>query len=116
MVIRQGDIFWLDLPSPSGSEPGFRRPVLVVQNDDFNASKIATAVVCMLTSNLALGRAPGNVALAKGEASLSKRSVVNVSQVLTVDRSRLLKKIGTLSPSRVEEVLMGLTMLLRPSK
>ena len=116
MVIRQGEIFWLDLPAPTGSGPGYRRPALIVQSDEFNASKLATTVVCLLTSNLGLGRAPGNVLLRKGEANLPKRSVVNVSQLLTVDRSRLVEKIGTLSAQRVDEVFAGLALLFRPSR
>jgi len=90
MVIRQGDIFWVDLETPSGSAPGYRHPHVVVQNNLFNQSKINTVVVCALTSNLKRAGAPGNVLLAKGEANLKKASVVNISQLVTVDKSDLI--------------------------
>ncbi|MCA9987186.1 MAG: type II toxin-antitoxin system PemK/MazF family toxin [Anaerolineales bacterium] len=114
MVIRQGDIYWLDLGDPVGSAPGYRHPHLVVQNDLFNASRISTAVVCALTSNLKRGSAPGNVVLQQGEANLPKASVVNISQVYTVDKELLTEKIGTLSGRRMLEVLAGLQLLLEP--
>ncbi len=114
MVISQGDIYWLDLDEPRGSEPGYRHPFVVVQNDAFNKSKINTAVVCALTSNLKLASAPGNVLLKKGEANLSKASVVNISQVLTVEKSDLTEKIGQLSKTRVEEIVLGFQLLLKP--
>ncbi len=97
MVILQGDVFWFDLGRPLGSEPGFRRPYVVVQNDVFNASRIQTTVLCAITSNLDRAKAPGNVLLRKGEANLIRASVVNVSQVVTADKSSLRDKIGTLS-------------------
>ena len=113
-MIRQGDIYWLDLGDPVGSAPGYRHPHLVVQNDLFNASRISTAVVCALTSNLKRGSAPGNVVLQQGEANLPKASVVNISQVYTVDKELLTEKIGTLSGRRMLEVLAGLQLLLEP--
>ena len=116
MVIRQGDIFWVDLGTPSGSAPGYRHPHVVVQNNLFNQSKINTVVVCALTSNLKRAGAPGNVLLAKGEANLKKASVVNISQLVTVDKSDLTEKIGTLSPSRVEQIIDGLKLLIEPRK
>jgi mRNA interferase MazF len=114
MVINQGDVFWLDLDEPKGSEPGYRHPVVVIQNDAFNRSRINTAVVCVLTSNLKLANSPGNVILKKGEANLSKSSVVNITQVLTVDKSDLSEKIGQLTKKRVEEIIQGFDILLRP--
>jgi len=114
MVIIQGDIFWLDPGMPRGSGPGFRRPHVVVQNDVFNASPIRTTVLCAITSNLDRARAPGNVLLRKGEANLPLASVVNVSQVITVDKSFLKEKIGTLSRQRIREVIVSLGLLLRP--
>jgi mRNA interferase MazF len=114
MVIRQGDIFWVDLGTPSGSAPGYRHPHVVVQNNLFNQSKINTVVVCALTSNLKRAGAPGNVLLAKGEANLKKASVVNISQLVTVDKSDLTEKIGTLSPSRVEQIIDGIKLLIEP--
>jgi mRNA interferase MazF len=87
----------MKLRSPKGSESGFHRPHVVVQNDIFNASHINTVVVCTLTTNLKLAKAPGNVTLNKGEANISKKSVVNISQVAAVDKSKLNDKIGSLS-------------------
>lgn len=114
MVIAQGDVFWLDTGPPCGSGPGFRRPHVVVQNDIFNASRIQTTVLCAVTSNLTRAKAPGNLLLRKGEANLSRPSVVNVSQVVTVDKSILREKIGTLSRQRVLEIVAGLSLVLEP--
>ncbi len=114
MVIRQGDIFWVDLGPPSGSAPGYRHPHVVVQNNLFNQSQINTVVVCALTSNLKWAGAPGNVLLSKGEANLKKASIVNVSQIVTADKSDLIQKIGTLSPSRTAQIVAGLKLLLEP--
>jgi mRNA interferase MazF len=113
MVIAQGEVYWIDLPEPKQSEPGFRRPCIVVQNEIFNRSRIKTTVICILTSNLRLGDAPGNVALAKGEANLPKASVVNISQILTVDKSDLLphEKIGQLSTERIIAIVQGLNLI-----
>jgi len=114
MVIRQGEVWWLDLGEPSGSAPGYRHPHVVVQNDVFNASRIATTVVCALTSNLQRARDPGNVLLEQGEAGLPGPSVVNISQVITVDKEDLTERIGSLSPERLSDVLHGLYLLLEP--
>ncbi len=114
MVIKQGDLFWLDLDEPSGSEPGYRHPHVVIQNNVFNRSRINTVVVCALTSNLKRAKAPGNVLLDKGEGNLPKQSVVNISQLITVDKWMLDEKIGTLSPRRVRQILDGLNLLLEP--
>ncbi len=114
MVIMQGDVFWLDPGTPQGSGPGFRRPHVVVQNDTFNSSRIQTTIVCAITSNLARARAPGNVLLQKGEANLPQPSVVNVSQVVTVDKSLLREKVGTLSRERAREIAAGLRLVLEP--
>lgn len=114
MVIRQGDVFWLDLGEPVGSEPGYRHPHVVIQNNVFNLSRIRTTVVCALTSNLQRGQAPGNVVLLKGEANLPKSSVVNVSQLFTVDKARLTEKMGTLSKQRIDEIIAGIRLLVEP--
>lgn len=114
MVIKQGDIFWLDLGEPQGSGPGFLHPYVVIQNDAFNLSKIQTVVVCELTSNLQRASAPGNIFLRKGEGNLKKPTVVNVSQIYTVDKSVLAEKIGTLTKDRVAEIFAGLKLLLEP--
>ncbi|MDZ7666994.1 MAG: type II toxin-antitoxin system PemK/MazF family toxin [Desulfotignum sp.] len=97
MVIDQGDIFWIDFSPPDGSEPGFRHPHLVIQNNLFNRSRINTVVVCTLTSNMKRAGAPGNIVLSKGEANLPKKSVVNITQIFTVNKSDLSEKIGTVS-------------------
>ena len=114
MVIKQGDVFWIDLDDPSGSEPGYRHPHVVVQNNLFNHSRINTVVVCALTSNLKRAQAPGNVLLTPREANLPKQSVVNVSQIFTVDKTQLSEKIGVLSTRRVREILNGLRLLTEP--
>lgn len=114
MVIAQGDIYWINLEEPAGSEPGFRHPHVVIQNNLFNRSRIDTVVVCLLTSNLRLAKAPGNVLLEKGEGNLAKQSVVNISQIYTVDKSDLVEWIGALSEKRVRQILDGLHLLTEP--
>lgn len=114
MVIQQGDVFWVDLGNPSGSSPGLLHPYVVIQNDVYNRSRLKTVVVCGLTSNLKRAEAPGNVLLETGEANLPKRSVVNVSQIYTLDKDDLIEKIGTLSGERVQEILYGIYLLLEP--
>ena len=114
MVINQGDVFWVDLGEPSGSSPGYRHPHVVIQNNVFNKSRINTVVVCVITSNLKRADAPGNILLEKGEANLAKQSVVNVSQIFTVDKQDLDEKIGTLSPERVRQILEGINLVIEP--
>lgn len=113
-MINQGDIYWIELDEPTGSEPGYRHPHVVVQNNLFNRSNIRTVLVCPLTSNLKRADAPGNVFLETAEAGLPKQSVVNVSQVFTVDKSQLDEYIGTLSSKRINEILKGIQLLLEP--
>ena len=114
MTIKQGDIFWVDLGVPKGSGPGYRHPHVVIQNNVFNESKINTVVVCALTSNLRRAKAPGNVLVRKGEGNLKKNSVVNISQIITVDKIDLIEKIGSLSPSRLKEIIDGVKLLIEP--
>ncbi|MEJ2697358.1 MAG: type II toxin-antitoxin system PemK/MazF family toxin [Candidatus Sulfobium sp.] len=114
MDIRQGDIYWVDFGEPAGSGTGYRHPHVVVQNNVFNASRIRTVVVCALTSNLKWARSPGNVLIKKGEAGLPKDSVVNVSQIETIDKTFLTEKIGTLSAARVKEIIEGIEFLIKP--
>ena len=114
MVIKQGEIYWLDLGEPRGSEPAFLHPHIVVQNNLFNSSRINTVVVCALTSNLKRAKAPGNVLLEKGEANLPKRSVVNISQIYTVNKSDLVEKIGQVSERRMNEIIEGIRLLIEP--
>ena len=111
-MIRQGAIYWLHFGRPEGSEPAKRRPAVVVQQDRFNQSAISTVVVAAITSNLQLAGMPGNVRLRRGEGGLPEASVVNVSQLRTVDRGRLGKQIGVLRQDRIRDVLRGLTLLL----
>ena len=113
-MIRQGEVYWADLGPPSGSGPGFRHPHVVVQNDLFNRSALQTTIVCVITSNPKWARLPGNVQLAAGEAGLPQPSVVNVSQLYTVDKEDLVERIGTLSPDRLAEVLAGLHLITDP--
>ncbi len=112
--IRQGDIFWIDFEGPKGSEPGYRHPCVVVQNNVFNASRLGTTVVCALTSNLERAKAPGNVLLKKGEGNLPKESVVNVTQIVTLDKADLVERIGSLSDVRIAQIIEGITLLLVP--
>lgn len=113
-MIRQGELYWLDVGEPMGSAPGYRRPFVVIQNDMFNSSPINTVVVSALTANLRRAEVPGNVLLQLREASLPRQSVVNVSQIYTVDKLELTKRIGRLSSQRVLELLAGIQAVLQP--
>lgn len=110
-AIEQGQVYWLDFGPAAGLAPAERHPCVVVQNDVFNQSAIATSVVCLITSNPTRANAPGNVLLKKGEANLPKASVVNVSQILTVDKADLVERIGKLSATAALAVRDGLQML-----
>ena len=112
MVIAQGDIWWADLPKPKGSGPGFRRPVIVVQGDAINRSRIATAICVPLTSNLKWADAPGNVALTAETTRLPKDSVANVSQIVTLDRAYLTERVGKLPHAKLALVLAGIDAML----
>ena len=114
MVIRQGDVFRIELGEPTGSEPAYRHLVVVIQNNIFNRSRLRTTVVCALTSNLKRARDTGNVLLDPEEAHLPKQSVVVVSQVITVDESALEEYIGALSYVRVRQIFDGLTLVMEP--
>jgi mRNA interferase MazF len=109
--VRQGEVYWFDFGPARGSAPAERHPCAVVQSDLFNESPIATTVVCLITSNLTRARAPGNVALKKGDAGLPKPSVVNVSQVVTLDKSELVERLGSLSADAVAAIREGLHLL-----
>jgi len=112
LVISQGEIWWADLPHPAGSGPGFRRPVVVVQGDALNRSRIATAICVPLTSNLAWADAPGNVLLEVGVTGLAKDSVANVSQVVALDKTFLSERVSKLSGAKLELILTGLEIVL----
>src|ERR1035437_10254011 len=111
MVISQGEVWWADLPAPTGSGPGFRRPVAIVQGDALNRSRIATVVCVPLTSNLRWADAPGNVPLSARLTGLPKDSVANVSQVLTLDRDLFTERVGKLPPSKLELLLAGIDIV-----
>jgi mRNA interferase MazF len=112
VVIAQGDVCWADLPDPVGSGPGFRRPVLVVQGDAFNRSRVATVVCVPLTSNVKWVEAPGNVLMAARSTGLPKDSVANVSQIVTLDRDLLTERVGRVSKKQLELVFAGLDIVL----
>ena len=111
-MISRGEIWWAELPDPVGSGPGFRRPVLVVQGDSLNRSRIATVVCVPLTSNVIWAEAPGNVLLRARTAGLAKDSVANVSQIVAIDRSVLKRRVGRLSDERLDLVLRGIDIVL----
>lgn len=113
MVIQRGEIWWASLSEPVGSEPGYRRPVLIVQSDAFNRSRIATVIAVVITSNTKLAQAPGNVFLPQKLTSLPKDSVANISQVVTIDKSFLTEKVSTLPPNILVQVEKGLRLVLR---
>lgn len=110
--MKRGEIWWASLPEPTGSGPGLRRPVLVIQSNPFNESRIATVIVAVVTSNLALADAPGNVRVNKSESGLPKPSVVNVSQVLTVDRFILTERVKTLPGAVIQRINEGLRLAI----
>ena len=109
--IRQGEVYWIDFGPVAGSAPAERHPCVVVQGDVFNRTRLATTVVCLITSNLNRADAPGNVTLRKGDANLPKASVVNVSQILTVDKAELQERIGRLPAATVDVIRGGLELL-----
>jgi mRNA interferase MazF len=110
--ISQGDVCWAELGEPRGSRPGFRRPVIVVQGDPLNRSRIDTVVCVALTSNMKWSAAPGNVALPAAATGLPKDSVANVSQIVTLDRSELSERVGKLARAKLELVLSGIDVVL----
>jgi mRNA interferase MazF len=112
--MKRGEIWWASLPAPAGSGPGMRRPVLIIQSNPFNESRIATVIVAAITSNLALAEAPGNVRIGKSDSGLTKPSVVNISQVLTIDRSFLTKLVRALPAATMQCVEEGLRLVLSP--
>lgn len=112
MVISQGEVWWAELPPPRKSAPGFRRPVLIVQSDSFNRSRIATVVCVPLTSNVKWALMPGNVHLAARATGLPKNSVANVSQLLTIDKTILTERVGRLTGSNLDLVFRGIELVL----
>lgn len=112
MVISQGDVCWVELPAPRGSEPGFRRPVVVVQGDALNRSRVATVICVPLTGNLRWANAPGNVLLTARMTRLPKDSVANVSQLVALDRELLEERVGRISRSKIDLLLAGIDVVL----
>ena len=112
MVVERGQVWWADLGEPAGSEPGFRRPVLIVQSDAFNRSRLRTVLAVVLTSNVRLVDAPGNVLIPAKTAGLPKDSVANVSQVITVDRDFLTEPAGRLRGELLKDIEKGLRLVL----
>ena len=108
----RGEVWWATLPSPTASEPGYRRPLLIIQSDDFNRSRINTVIAVVITSNLLLTEAPGNVLLSKKDTNLPKKSVANFSQLITVDKSFLTEKVGNVSSHKLREVEAGIRLVL----
>jgi len=110
--MRRGEIWWASIPEPAGSGPGYRRPYLIVSANSFNESRINTVIAAVITSNLRLAAAPGNVRIPGRGAGLSKPSVVNVSQIITIDKSFLTSRVGRLAPSALAAVDEGLRLVL----
>ncbi len=116
MQIRQGDVYWVDLGIASGSPPAGLRPCVVIQGDAFNQSGIGSTIVCSITTSSVHAEAPGNVKLAPGEAGLKRASVVNVSQLTTLDKSDLLQKVGRLEANRIDAIRAGVALVIARSK
>jgi mRNA interferase MazF len=112
MVVRRGEIWWASLGEPQGSGPGFRRPVLIVQSNEFNESAIRTAICATVTSNMTLAEAPGNVRVARRASGLAQESVVNVSQLITLDKRILTERAGRLPADSLREVEAGIRLVL----
>jgi len=113
MNIKRGEIWWADLEEPRGSEPGYRRPVVIIQSDQFNKSKIQTVIVAVITSNLALIKAPGNIKLAAIKSiGLKKESVINISQLITLDKHYFTERAGKLTVKKVQELSDSLKLIL----
>ncbi len=113
MVIKRGQIWWAELPDPVGSGPGYRRPMVIIQSNEFNRSNISTIITAVITSNVGLAAAPGNVLLSSKMSGLSKKSVVNVSQLITLDKALCTEKVHTLSSRVMNEIDEGIRLVLK---
>lgn len=107
-------MYWVDFGEPDGSKRGYRHPHIIIQNNLFNFSKTNTVIVCSLTSNLKRANSPGNILLGKGEANLSKKSVINISQIYTINKADLIEKIGQVSGDRLAQILDGIKIITEP--
>ena len=112
MVIRRGEIWWAELPEPQGSGPGYKRPLFIIQSNEFNESKINTVIAAIITTNLRLAEAPGNIMLSKKQSKLPKESVINVSQIITLDKSFLTEKVNSLPVPVMLQVDEGMRLVL----
>lgn len=112
MVIQRGEIWWADLPEPTGSAPGYRRPVLIIQADIFNQTKLNTSIAVLITTNIDLGEMSGNVPLKKSQSGLPKDSIVNITQIFTLDKRLLLEYVSTISDRKMEQIDKGLRLVL----
>lgn len=112
MEISRGEIWWADLPEPTGSSPGYRRPVIIIQSDGFNKTNLNTSIVALITTNLELAEMHGNVMLKKNQSGLPKDSVVNITQIFTLDKRLLLEYVETLSERKMEQIDKGLRLVL----
>lgn len=110
--MKRGEVWWAELPEPTASEPGFKRPVLIIQSNQFNRSRINTVVAAAITSNMKLANAPGNVFLSNRAVNLGRESVVNISQIVTLDKSFLRERVGKLNDSKLREVEEGIRLVL----
>ena len=113
MVIKRGEIWWAELPEPVGSEPGYKRPLLIVQSNEFNNSNINTIIAAVITTNIRLVAAPGNILLPAKKSKLPKKSVVNISQLITIDKSFLTQKVHTLPNKTMEQIDNGIRLVLK---
>jgi mRNA interferase MazF len=112
MVIKRGEVWWAELGAARGSGPGFRRPIVIIQSDDFNQTRLNTTLGVVITTNLRLAEMPGNIMLRKSVVNLPKDSVINVTQVVTVDKHDLLERMGRLSEEMIEQIENGLRLVL----
>lgn len=112
VIVHRGEIWWANLPASQWSEPGFKRPVFIIQSNPFNESNISTTIAAVITSNLKLAQAPGNILLSKSESLLSKDSVINVSQIITLDKTVLTEFISKPNAQVLKQVNQGLELIL----
>ncbi len=112
-MIHRGEIWWAELAEPKGSEPGYRRPVLIVSSNDFNKSLIRTVLAVVLSSNLALAEAPGNVKISQEDTGLTKDSVANVSQLITIDKDFLTELVGAVPIKILRQIEDGLRLVMK---